>query len=46
MHKVFLDNLANTDKLLTTYLNLYSYMLVRKIKNNWENLILKLTQEY
>ena len=32
MHKVFLDNLANTDKLLTTYLNLYSYMLVRKNK--------------
>jgi exopolysaccharide biosynthesis WecB/TagA/CpsF family protein len=33
MHKVFLDNLANTDKLLTTYLNLYSYMLVRKNKS-------------
>ena len=33
MHKVFLDNLSNTDKLLTTYLNLYSYMLVRKNKS-------------
>jgi len=32
MHKIFSDNLANKDKHLTTYLNLYSYMLARENK--------------
>jgi len=33
MHKIFSNNLGNSDKKLTTYLNLYSYMLARNNKD-------------
>lgn len=37
MHKIFSDNLSNKEKNLTTYLNLYSYMIARKNKAIFRN---------